>query len=512
MGRRHLAIGVVIGAVVAGGIVQAAIPDSTSGQITACVVKSGATAGAVRIIDTATSSCRSTEKVVTWQAQGVRWRGAWSATKTYRTNDVVSRNGSSYVATASSTNAAPPNATKWAVFAAAGAAGATGASGPPGSTGATGPAGPSGPQHGRTIHAARTIVATPDTVGSASRTIIGLDGLPLVAYIDETNGAVKVEWCIDLLCSGSTSASLGTAISTTRIGLTLGANGLPLLAFGDPTANVVAVACDDPSCTTYSRSVIFATGQEAVYDMAITVGADGLPVIAAIDASGALHLMSCTVATCQEPELLTSTLVAATGAVSYQVDLTVDPSGLPIMSYAQYNGADLTTDLAVARCDDATCASVTTSTVTPDAGYFSSIVIASDGNPLISSYQGTATGLWITKCGDPDCAAATFSQREGSAERAVGQHTSMAIGPDGRAVIAHFDATNLDLVMSRCTDADCTEVTTEIIDAAGNVGASPSLAITPTGSAVISYYDSTDSDLRFSTVASLGWAANDWGS
>ncbi len=80
--------------------------------------------------------------------------GDWSSSKTYQIGQVVfcaacSSNGSSYVATATSTNQDPPTQTGfWNLIAqagATGATGATGAAGPAGPIGITGPAGATGP-------------------------------------------------------------------------------------------------------------------------------------------------------------------------------------------------------------------------------------------------------------------------------------------------------------------------------------------------------------------------------
>lgn len=63
----------------------------------------------------------------------VHFRGAWSSGTGYVINDVVSLNGSSYIAVAANSNQTPPNATYWAVLATAGATGSAGADGAPGS-------------------------------------------------------------------------------------------------------------------------------------------------------------------------------------------------------------------------------------------------------------------------------------------------------------------------------------------------------------------------------------------
>jgi len=86
-----------------------------------------------------------------------RWRGQWQCCATpYATNDVVSFQGTSYIAihNINSSNAPSIDSTNWNLVAAAGAAGATGPMGPQGPAGpqgatglqgAVGPAGPAGP-------------------------------------------------------------------------------------------------------------------------------------------------------------------------------------------------------------------------------------------------------------------------------------------------------------------------------------------------------------------------------
>ena len=73
------------------------------------------------------------------------YRGAWSASVPYSVGDVVSFNGSSYVAADGVIGTSPPGA-PWGQLAAKGDTGATGATGPSGATGATGPTGPEGPE------------------------------------------------------------------------------------------------------------------------------------------------------------------------------------------------------------------------------------------------------------------------------------------------------------------------------------------------------------------------------
>jgi hypothetical protein len=91
------------------------------------------------------------------QESGFVFRGPWTTNTNYDLNDIVTKDGSSFIATTKSTGVDPVadiagSGGKWAYLAQKGATGATGPMGPqgaqgmPGATGAIGPAGPAGPQ------------------------------------------------------------------------------------------------------------------------------------------------------------------------------------------------------------------------------------------------------------------------------------------------------------------------------------------------------------------------------
>jgi hypothetical protein len=78
----------------------------------------------------------------------------------------------------------------------------------------------------------------------------------------------------------------------------------------------------------------------------------------------------------------------------------------------------------------------------------------------------------------------------------VGRNPSLAIGTDGRGLIAYYDVTNGDLKVAHCNDVPCTSATLSAIDTAGNVGRFPGLAIGADGLGVVSYSDVTNGTLK----------------
>ena len=102
------------------GVAWATIPDSNTGQISACYPTSGATKGQLRVIDAqAGATCAAGEASVSWQKNGLRWKGAWSPTTAYALNDLVTfgRTRQAFVAIAASTAKRPADTgTTWRVL------------------------------------------------------------------------------------------------------------------------------------------------------------------------------------------------------------------------------------------------------------------------------------------------------------------------------------------------------------------------------------------------------------
>ncbi|MGB1785842.1 MAG: hypothetical protein ACPHK6_11035, partial [Ilumatobacteraceae bacterium] len=88
-------------------------------------------------------------------------------------------------------------------------------------------------------------------------------------------------------------------------------------------------------------------------------------------------------------------------------------------------------------------------------GYFTSIAIGDDGNPVIS-HGGPFSGLHLYVCDDPTCTTGTnrtlvtADYLENGVR--VGGHTSIAIGVDGNPVISHTaeltDGPNLNVAIA----------------------------------------------------------------
>ncbi len=323
--------------------------------------------------------------------------------------------------------------------------GADGATGPPGPQGDAGPAGEPGADGVRLGPPTLTAVDEADNTGFDTSITIGTDGNPIISYYDDTEQDLNVAACDDPTCTSATITPVDTAGDTGAwTSITIGDDGNPIISYydGDGTAGDLNVAaCDDPTCTSASITTLD-TGGNTGESTSITVGEDGNPVI----------------------------------------------------SYRRGDGAS--GDLMVAACDNPTC---TTATITPldttdNTGYFTSITIVTDGNPIISFYDETVGDLNVAACDNPTCTAATITPLD--TDGRTGEWSSIAIGADGNPIISYHrvdDAWDLDIAV--CVDRTCTSATITPLDTDGDTGEFTSITIGADGNPVIAYYDVTDGDL-----------------
>lgn len=200
--------------------------------------------------------------------------------------------------------------------------------------------------------------------------------------------------------------------------------------------------------------------------------------------------------------LICTALVAAPRLIA--VDAGAGPSiaigsdGYPVISYYDFSA----TVLKVAKCADAACNTVKITTVdaTANAGEYSSIAIGSNTFPVVS-YWGNGS-LKVATCVDVACAN-TPQIRTVDAMANVVPYTAIAIGADTYPVISYYYSVSgaTGLKVCKCKDTHCAttpQITT--LDTGG--GEYTSIAIGTDNNPVVSYFDVTNGHLKVAKCTS----------
>jgi hypothetical protein len=230
---------------------------------------------------------------------------------------------------------------------------------------------------------------------------IGRTGLPLVSLID--SGNLALAYCSDAACSSfSSMATIDDSDGYTYSSLSIAPDGYPIFSYAEDGSDTYRHArCQDYGCTSVLSGPIFndSSGSGVAERISMTLGHDGLPIIAYYHATTRdLSVTHCDDLACTSS---TGTTLDSTGDVGRYASITVAPDGLPIISYYdETNG-----DLKVAKCTDAECTSASKYVVddTGNVGQYSSIAIGTDGMPIIAYYDATSEDLKVVHCSNRYC-------------------------------------------------------------------------------------------------------------
>jgi hypothetical protein len=314
----------------------------------------------------------------------------------------------------------------------------------------------------------------------ASSLTVGADGLGLISYVDS---GLRVAHCVDLACSAATSNRADPS-SSAGIGssITIGADGLPLVSYLDPANSTLKVAhCANGACGAASWTAI-GSGPGA-NQTAITVGADGLGLIAFNGDS--LKVAHCVDVACSA---VAASLVDTNTMT--RPSLTIGADGLGLIAYT-----DSGHRLKVAHCSNPLCSAVTISTLDSMAVLADvSIVMGSDGFALISYSSLNGVQLRVAHCANALCNAATLNVLDPAPS--VGSFSSITLGLDGLAIISYYDNINHSLKLARCANTACSSAAVRTLDTASTGPRSTSVTIGTDGVPLISFADYATPSLK----------------
>ena len=88
-------------------------------------------------------------------------------------------------------------------------------------------------------------------MGEWNSIAIGSDGFPVISYRDNTNNALKVAHCTNVVCTSSGTTTVDNAVFVGFwTSIAIGTDGFPVISYRDGTNTALNVAhCNDPSCS-----------------------------------------------------------------------------------------------------------------------------------------------------------------------------------------------------------------------------------------------------------------------
>ncbi len=259
----------------------------------------------------------------------------------------------------------------------------------------------------------------------------------------------------------------------------LAGNLMPLR--GVATSTAIAASATSTSSTLAS---VGDTGQNP----AAMVGGDGFPIIAYYSSSThGLMILHCTSVNCSSSDAPIQ-IDGLDEDVGVQPSIALGQDGFPVMTYYSVTS----TNLRFAKCYNFSCSQVTTTTIdaTANTGYYSSVVIGVDGNPIVA-YQRTGQ-LYVLQCFTADCSSVSTPAFVNNG----GYYVKMVQAPDGLPVMVHYDPSFGNFYGGKCRGTGCATSseypsfgTIAFMNNAQAYNGFAGLAMGTNGVAVASYYD-----------------------
>ncbi|MCI0855594.1 MAG: hypothetical protein J4N98_02810 [Chloroflexi bacterium] len=352
-------------------------------------------------------------------------------------------------------------------------------------------------------NASGNIITEPDAstfTGRYSSLALDANGYPVISYQAENTKDLRILLCDDPNCEGA-GESITSPDTQGPVGawssLVLDASGNPVVSYLDEgRGELKLLHCDDPNCDGGGESITSPdTGPGVAGQTSLVLDASGNPVVSYLDindgavGSSELKVLHCDDPNCEGVESITSHDLGDGGLHS---SLELDASGYPVISYYGRTSESL----KLLHCDDSNCAgggeSITVADSAGVVGFYSSLELDGAGNPLVSYYDATNGNLKLLHCDDPNCAGGGESITSPDTVGDVGRYTSLKLDANGYPVVSYGGS---DPKVLHCDDPNCdgTGESYAMPDPTGRTSRSSALVLDASGNPVVSYSGPTPS-------------------
>lgn len=300
-----------------------------------------------------------------------------------------------------------------------------------------------------------TVDDPPATVGADASIAIGSDGLAVIGHYDSGAQALRVTHCSNVACTAATSVTVDDGANAVGrfTSIAIGTDGLPLISYLDDTAGTLRVThCGNVACTAGNISTTADDPPQVVGGhTSLAIGSDGLGVISHSDfGTNTLRVTHCANVACTSASSITADAAAFVGTIT---SLIIGSDGLPLIGHR--DSAALA--LRVTHCANPACTVATSATIDDhpvnNVGGFKGVALGTDGLAIIAHYDNTASAVRVTHCRNVACSIATSTTVE-APETGAGRYVDIAIGADGLPVISSRDLVG-QLRVTKCASRTC---------------------------------------------------------
>ena len=335
-------------------------------------------------------------------------------------------------------------------------------------------------------------------VGRDIHLAVDASGFGVLAYKNTSNtlgSGLKLVHCGDAACTPGSASIVVLASGQTAFGtdVVLDGAGHPVISYAIAPSGVGVIHCGDANCASGNVSSVPDSGIVISGNTTLQLNAVGDPVVVYSDNSGVLNYLFCgnpgctsgnsihhpiagvqpwlvlnaagdpvvshiavgrpEMATCADPQCNAVSLAAVEFVNNPDFTSMALSGGNPVVSYI---GTTDTSRLHVARCGNAICAPLATTTISiPDSIATSAeqetLTLDSAGNAVVS-YEDGLGRLSVLHCGNAACNAGNVIFRGDSST----QYSAVKLDGSGFPVVAYrVSGGSLGVRLLHCASVDC---------------------------------------------------------
>ena len=131
-------------------------------------------------------------------------------------------------------------------------------------------------------------------LGDWSSITTGSDGLGLVSYLDRDRGNLKVAHCENAVCSSANKTTIDTGNIGGFTSIAIGSDGLGVITYESPQTALgpIKIAhCSNVACSAATTTTLDPVNN--LFGTAVSIGVDGLPIVAYHNQTNGLQVVHC---------------------------------------------------------------------------------------------------------------------------------------------------------------------------------------------------------------------------
>ena len=189
--------------------------------------------------------------------------------------------------------------------------------------------------------ASNVTVVDNEAYGTGSSIVLGVDGFGFISYLHQAHG-LRTADCLNINCDIQAIGGIGQSGSAVgNSSVAIDSWGYALITFVSNPNNLGIVHCSNTECTSGNSFQLDTSGSVCSYN-SLTIGIDGFGVVAYYDESNKdLKIANCSDRFCSDSTSIN--VIDSQGDVGKYPSITIDPYGLPLISYYDFTNGDLKT-------------------------------------------------------------------------------------------------------------------------------------------------------------------------